>query len=177
MSSSLLLKNDNANYNGIGFGIDSTYGNLISTEKQGTALTRNLTFLNQSGFISLTEAGNLGVGLLTPNTGLDIYNGTSSYLWLHTANSGITGTDGVRLALFSTNTANLRNFEGAMSITSEGDFSVITLGAENLRVNSADGSIYQSKVANAMLKSVSGVITAAVANTDYQSPISFVTFQ
>ena len=172
---SLLLKNDNANYNGIGFATDSTYGNLISTEKQGTALTRNLTLLNQSGFISLTEAGNLGVGLLTPNTGLDIYNGTSSYLWLHTANSGITGTDGVRLALFSTNTANLRNFEGAMSITSEGDFSVITLGAENLRVNSADGSIYQSKVANAMLKSVSGVITAAVANTDYQSPISLTT--
>jgi hypothetical protein len=169
---SLLLKNDNANYNGIGFGTDTTYGNLIATEKLGTALSRNLTLLNQSGYISLTEAGNLGVNILNPNTGLDIYNGTSSYLWLHTANSGITGTDGVRLALFSTNTANLRNFEGAMSITSEGDFSVITLGAENFRVNSADGSIYQSKVANAMLKSVSGVITAAVAGTDYLAPSS-----
>jgi len=167
---SLLLKNDNANYNGIGFGIDSTYGNLISTEKQGTALTRNLTLLNQSGFISLTEAGNLGVGLLTPNTGIDIYNGTTSSLWLHTANSGVTGTDGVRLALFSTNGANLRNYEGAFSITAEGDFSIITIGAENFRVNSADGSIYQSKVANAMLKSVSGVITAAVAGTDYVLP-------
>jgi hypothetical protein len=172
---SLLLKNDNANYNGIGFGTDSTYGNLIATEKLGTALARNLTLLNQSGYISLTEAGNLGLGILTPNTGLDIYNGTSAYLWLHTANSGITGTDGVRLALFSTNAANLRNYEGAFSITAEGDFSIITIGAENFRVNSADGSIYQSKVANAMLKSVSGVITAAVANTDYQSPISLTT--
>ena len=167
---SLLLKNDNANYNGIGFATDSTYGNLIATEKLGTALTRNLTLLNQSGYISLTEAGNLGVNILTPNTGLDIYNGTSAYLWLHTANSGITGTDGVRLALFNTNGANLRNFDGSFSITAEGDFSVITLGAENFRVNSADGSIYQSKVANAMLKSVSGVITAAVAGTDYVLP-------
>ena len=172
---SLLLKNDNSNYNGIGFGTDSTYGNLISTEKLGTALARNLTLLNQSGYISLTEAGNLGVGILSPNTGVDIYNGTSAYLWLHTANSGITGTDGVRLALFSTNGANLRNFDGSFSITAEGDFSIITIGAENFRVNSADGSIYQSKVANAMLKSVSGVITAAVANTDYQSPIALTT--
>jgi hypothetical protein len=172
---SLLLKNDNANYNGIGFGTDSTYGNLISTEKLGTAPARNLTLLNQSGYISITELGNLGVNILSPNTGLDIYNGTSAFLWLHTANSGITGTDGVRLALFSTNTANLRNYEGAFSITAEGDFSIITIGAENFRVNSADGSIYQSKVANALLKSVSGVITAAVANTDYQSPISLTT--
>jgi hypothetical protein len=172
---SLLVKNDNANYNGIGFATTSTYGNVIGTEKLGTAPARNLTLLNQSGYISITEIGNLGVNILNPNTGLDIYNGTSAYLWLHTANSGITGTDGVRLALFSNNGANLRNFEGAMSITSEGDFSIITIGAENFRVNSADGSIYQSKVANALLKSVSGVITAAVANTDYQSPISLTT--
>jgi hypothetical protein len=169
---SLLLKSDNANYNGIGFGTDSTYGNLISTEKLGTASARNLTLLNQSGFVSLTEAGNLGLGLLTPNTGLDIYNGSNAYLWLHTATSGITGTDGVRLALFSTNGANLRNFDGSFSITAEGDFSIITIGAENFRVNSSDGSIYQSKVANAMLKSVSGVITAAVAGTDYLAPAS-----
>jgi hypothetical protein len=169
---SLLLKSDNANYNGIGFGTDSTYGNLISTEKLGTALARNLTLLNQSGFVSLTEAGNLGLGLLTPNTGLDIYNGSNAYLWLHTATSGVSGTDGVRLALFSTNGANLRNFDGSFSITAEGDFSIITIGAENFRVNSSDGSIYQSKVANAMLKSVSGVITAAVAGTDYLAPAS-----
>lgn len=169
---SLLLKNADNNYNGIGFGTDSTYGNLIATEKLGTAPARNLTLLNQSGFVSLTEAGNLGIGLLTPNTGVDIYNGTSAYLWLHTATSGTGGTDGVRLALFNTNGANLRNFEGSFSITAEGDFSVITLGAENFKINSSDGSIYQSKVANAMLKSVSGVITAAVAGTDYLAPAS-----
>jgi hypothetical protein len=186
---SLLLKNDNANYNGIGFATSSTYGNVIGTEKLGTAPARNLTLLNQSGYISITEVGNLGVNILNPNTGLDIYNGTSAYLWLHTANSGITGTDGVRLALFSNNGANLRNFEGAMSITSEGDFQVITLGAENIRVNSADGkvgignpasvpemltvngSIQQSGVLSALLKTnSSGKLIAAVAGTDYVVP-------
>jgi hypothetical protein len=173
---SLLLKNDNANYNGIGFGTDSTYGNLIATEKLGTAPARNLTLLNQSGYISLTETGNLGVNILNPNTGIDIYNSTTSSLWLHTATSGTSGTDGVRLALFNTNGANLRNFDGSFSITAEGDFSIITIGAENFRVNSADGSIYQSRVANAMLKSVSGVITAAVAGTDYVAPASLSSY-
>jgi hypothetical protein len=186
---SLLLKNDNANYNGIGFATTSTYGNVIGTEKLGTAPARNLTLLNQSGYISITEVGNLGVNILNPNTGLDIYNGTSAYLWLHTANSGITGTDGVRLALFSNNGANLRNFEGAMSITSEGDFQVITLGAENIRVNSADGkvgignpatltslltvngAITQSSVTSSLLKTnASGTLVAAVAGTDYVVP-------
>lgn len=172
---SLLLKNDNANYNSIGFATDSTYGNMITADRVGAAPSRNLTLYNYAGFVSITEAGNLGVGILTPNTGIDIYNGTTSSLWLHTANSGVTGTDGVRLALFSNNGAVLRNNEGTLSMSSEGDFSIITIGAENFRVNSADGSIYQSKVANAMLKSVSGVITAAVANTDYQAPITLTT--
>ena len=186
---SLLVKNDNANYNGIGFATTSTYGNVIGTEKLGTAPARNLTLLNQSGYISITEVGNLGVNILNPNTGLDIYNGTSAYLWLHTANSGITGTDGVRLALFSNNGANLRNFEGAMSITSEGDFQVITLGAENIRVNSTDGkvgignpttvaemltvngSIQQSGVLSSLLKTNGdGKLIAAVAGTDYVVP-------
>ena len=186
---SLLLKNDNANYNGIGFGTDSTYGNLLSTEKLGTAPARNLTLLNQSGYISITEVGNLGVNILNPNAGIDIYNSTSSQLWLHTANSGISATDGVRLALFSNNGANLRNFEGAMSITSEGDFQVITLGAENIRVNSANGfvgignpttltslltvngAITQSSVLSSLLKTnASGTLVAAIAGTDYVVP-------
>ena len=167
---SLLLKNDNTNYNGLGFGVSSVYGNIIETLKLGSALSRNLTLFNQSGYLSLTEDGNLGLGILTPSTGLDIYNGTSAYLWLHTATSGLGASNGVRLALFNTNGANLRNFEGSFSITAEGDFSVITLGAENFRINSADGSIYQSKVSDAMLKTVSGVLTAAVAGTDYLAP-------
>ncbi len=111
----LLIKTGASNYNGIGIAIDSTYGNLISTEKLGTASARNLTLLNQSGFISLTEAGNLGVGLLNPNNGIDIYNSTQSQLWLHNAASGITGTDGVRLALFNNLSANLRNFDGGLN--------------------------------------------------------------
>ena len=186
---SLLLKNDNANYNGIGFATDSTYGNLIATEKLGTALTRNLTLLNQSGYISLTEAGNLGIGLLVPNTGIDIYHATQSQLWLHNAATGVSSTDGVRLALFNSKAANLRNFDGAMSISAEGDFSVITLGAENIRVNSVDGkvgiggpatvpemltvngSIQQSGVLSSLLKTNGdGKLIAAVAGTDYVIP-------
>jgi len=171
----LLVKTGASDYNGIGIAIDSTYGNTIEAAKLGSASARNLTLLNQSGFISLTEAGSLGVNILTPNAGVDIYSSTSSSLCLHTANSGITGTDGLRLSLFSNSNGVLRNNEGSLSMSSEGDFSIITIGAENFRVNSADGSIYQSKVANAMLKSVSGVITAAVANTDYQAPITLTT--
>jgi hypothetical protein len=185
---SLLLKNSDSNYNGIGFGTDSTYGNLIATEKLGSALSRNLTLLNQSGFISLTEAGSLGVNILSPNAVVDIYSSTTSSLCLHTANSGITGTDGLRLSLFSNSNGVLRNNEGSLSMSSEGDFYVITIGAENIRVNSANGfvgignpttltslltvngAITQS-VTSALLKTnASGTLVAAVAGTDYVIP-------
>jgi hypothetical protein len=191
---SLLLKSDNANYNSIGFATDSTYGNMIQADRTGAAPSRNLTLYNFAGFISLTEAGNLGIGLLVPNNGIDIYHATQSQLWLHNAATGVTSTDGVRLALFNNLSANLRNFDGPMSIASEGDFTVLTLGAENIRVNSADGkvgigapatvpemltvngSIQQTGVLSALLKTNgSGKIIAAVANTDYQSPISLTT--
>jgi hypothetical protein len=186
---SLLLKNDNANYNGIGFGTDSTYGNLIATEKLGTAPARNLTLLNQSGYISITEVGNLGVNILNPNAGIDIYNSTTSSLWLHTAASGVTGSDGVRLFLSSNTNAVLRNNEGSLSMSSEGDFYVITIGAENIRVNSANGfvgignpttltslltvngAITQSSVLSSLLKTnASGTLVAAIAGTDYVVP-------
>jgi hypothetical protein len=184
----LLIKTGASNYNGIGIAIDSTYGNTIETAKLGTASARNLTLLNQSGFVSLTESGAFGVGILTPNNGIDIYNSTQSQLWLHNAASGLTATDGVRLALFNNLSANLRNFDGGLSLTAEGDFSIITIGAENLRVNSANGfigignpasltslltvngSITQS-VTSALLKSnASGTLVAAVAGTDYVTP-------
>jgi hypothetical protein len=184
---SLLLKNSDTNYSGIGFATDSTYGNMIETVRIGTAPSRNLTLYNYAGFISLTEAGNLGVGILTPNTGIDIYHSTISSLWLHTASSGTSGTDGVRLFLNgSNNNAVLRNNEGSLSMSSESDFFVITLGAENIRVNSANGyvgignpttltslltvngAITQTSVTSALLKTnASGTIVAAVAGTDY----------
>jgi hypothetical protein len=186
---SLLLKNDNANYNSIGFATDSTYGNMITADRLGAAPSRNLTLYNYAGFISITEAGNLGIGLLTPNNGIDIYHATQSQLWLHNNATGVTSTDGVRLALFNSKAANLRNFDGAMSISSEGDFSVITLGAENIRVNSVDGkvaigapatvpemltvngSIQQSGVLSSLLKTNGdGKLIAAVAGTDYLAP-------
>lgn len=138
---SLLLKNGNSNYNGIGFATSSTYGNVIGTEKIGTAPARNLTLLNQSGYISITEAGTLGVNILNPNAGVDIYSSTTSSLCLHTANSGVTSTDGLRLSLFSNSNGVLRNNEGSLSMSSEGDFYLVTLGAENIRVNSANGFV------------------------------------
>jgi hypothetical protein len=186
---SLLLKNSDSNYNSIGFGTDSTYGNLIQADRLGSAPSRNLTLYNYAGFISLTESGNLGVGLLTPSTGVDIYNSLNAQLWLHNDTSGLGATHGVRLALFTSGNGNLRNFDGPMSISSEGDFQVITLGAENIRVNSTDGkvgignpttvsemltvngSIQQSGVLSALLKTNStGKIIAAVAGTDYVVP-------
>lgn len=188
---SLLLKNDNANYNGIGFATSSVYGNVIGTEKLGTAPAMNMTLLNQSGYISITETGNLGVNIINPNAGVDIYSSTSSSLWLHTANSGVSGTDGVRFSLFSNSNAVLRNNEGSLAMSSEGDFYVITLGAENIRVNSTDGkvgignpttvsemltvngSIQQAGVLSSMLKTNGdGKIIAAVAGTDYVAPSS-----
>ena len=186
---SLLLKNDNANYNSIGFATDSTYGNMIQADRVGAAPSRNLTLYNYAGFISLTESGNLGVGLLTPSTGVDIYNSTNAQLWLHNNTSGLGATHGVRLALFTSGNGNLRNFDGGLSMSSEGDFQVITLGAENIRVNSANGfvgignpttltslltvngAITQSSVLSSLLKTnASGTLVAAVAGTDYVVP-------
>ena len=186
---SLLLKNDNANYNSIGFATDSTYGNMITADRVGAAPSRNLTLYNYAGFISLTESGNLGVGLLTPSTGVDIYNSTNAQLWLHNNTSGLGATHGVRLALFTSGNGNLRNFDGGLSMSSEGDFQVITLGAENIRVNSANGfvgignpttltslltvngAITQSSVLSSLLKTnASGTLVAAVAGTDYVVP-------
>lgn len=186
---SLLLKNDNANYNSIGFATDSTYGNMIQADRVGAAPSRNLTLYNYAGFISLTESGNLGVGLLTPSTGVDIYNSTNAQLWLHNNTSGLGATHGVRLALFTSGNGNLRNFDGGLSMSSEGDFQVITLGAENIRVNSANGfvgignpttltslltvngAITQSSVLSSLLKTnASGTLVAAVPGTDYVVP-------
>ncbi len=90
--------------------------------------------------------------------------------------------------MFNNLSANLRNFYGALSLTAEGGFQIITIGAENIRVNSANGfvgignpatltslltvngSITQS-VTSALLKTnASGTIVAAVAGTDYVIP-------
>jgi hypothetical protein len=138
---SLLLKNSDTNSSGIGFSTSSIYGNSIETIRLGSAPSRNLTLYNYAGYISITENGNLGVNILTPNAGIDIYNSSISSLWLHTAASGVTSTDGVRLFLSSNTNAVLRNNEGSLSMSSEGDFYIITIGAENFRINSANGFV------------------------------------
>jgi hypothetical protein len=110
----LLIKTGASNYNGIGIAIDSTYGNLISTEKLGSATARNLTLLNQSGFVSLKENGNFGVNTLNPSvsgTGIDIYGSTSTSLRLHTATSGTTVTDGAGINFSAANNLGITNYE------------------------------------------------------------------
>ena len=176
---SLLLKNADANYNGIGFGINTTYGNTFETQKFGTAAARNLTLLNQSGYISLTEGGNLGINILSPiaspsgvgSKGIDIYGDSqAASIGFHNVASGTGNTNGAYLYLTNTGTFTLRNLEGGIGASSLGDFSVVTNSTENFRVNSVDGTIWQSNIPNALLKTVSGVLTAAVAGTDYVAP-------
>jgi len=176
---SLLLKNADANYNGIGFGINTTYGNTFETQKLGTAAARNLTLLNQSGYISLTEGGNLGINILSPiaspsgigSKGIDIYGDSqAASIGFHNIASGTGNTNGAYLYLTNTGTFTLRNLEGGIGASSLGDFSVVTNSTENFRVNSVDGTIWQSNIPNALLKTVSGVLTAAVAGTDYVAP-------
>ena len=106
------------------------------------------------------------MGILTPNNGIDIYNSTQSQLWLHNNASGLTATDGVRLALFNNLSANLRNFDGGLSLTAEGDFQIITIGAENLRVNSANGFVGIGNPATlTSLLTVNGSITQSVTSS------------
>ena len=176
---SLLLKNADANYNGIGFGINTTYGNTFETQKLGVANAMNLTLLNQSGYISLTEGGNLGINILSPiaspsgigSKGIDIYGDSqAASIGFHNVASGTGNTNGAYLYLTNTGTFTLRNLEGGIGASSLGDFSVVTNSTENFRVNSVDGTIWQSNIPNALLKTVSGVLTAAVAGTDYVAP-------
>jgi len=183
----LMLKSGASNYNGIAFGLSSTYGNSFETQKTGTAAAMNLTFTNQTGYISLTEAGSLGLNILTPTAspsgvgslGIDINGGSSAAgLGFHNTASGTGNTNGAYLYLTNSLGFVLRNLEGGITLSggsTAGDISLQTQGTENFRINYSDGSIYQSKVANAMLKSVSGVITAAVAGTDYQPAGTYVT--
>jgi hypothetical protein len=180
---SLLLKNDNANYNGIGFGTDSTYGNLIATEKLGTAPSRNLTLLNQSGYISVTEGGNLGVNVLNPavaGQGIDIYSSTSAGLRFHTATSGTTVSDGAGINFSAANNLGITNYEaGAIDIVTNGNSGVYIASNGYVGINSASGSyplevnggIRQTSVTSALLKTDSvGLLVAAVAGTDYVAP-------
>jgi hypothetical protein len=176
---SLLLKNSDSNYNGIGFGINTTYGNTFETQKLGVANAMNLTLLNQSGYISLTEGGNLGINILSPiaspsgvgSKGIDIYGDSqAASIGFHNAASGTGNTNGAYLYLTNTGTFTLRNLEGGIATSSLGDFSIITNSTENFRVNSSNGTIWQSNISDAMLKTVAGVLTAAVAGTDYVAP-------
>jgi len=190
-----LTKTADANYNGIGIGFDATYGNLFQTEKLGSAAAANLTLLNQSGYISVTEGGNVGINILSANPstsgpggiGLDIYASTTAAIGFKNATSGLTSSDGGRIYYNSTNMT-IRNLEtGNITITADaGNFQVITYGAENIKVEGStgkvgigapasiaemltvNGSIQQSGVTNSLLKTNSvGKIIAAVAGTDY----------
>ena len=181
----LLVKNADNNYNGLGIGIDSTYGNLIASQKLGTASARNVTILNQSGYHSLTEAGSFGLNILTPtaspsgvgSVGIDVYGGSNAAgIGFHNVASGVGNTNGAYIYLTNALSLTLRNLEGSIVSSSLGDFSVITNSTENFRVNASTGSLWQSNITSAVLKAnSSNVIVAAVAGTDYQAPITLTT--
>jgi len=179
----LLIKTGSSNYNGIGVSIDSTYGNLISTEKLGTAIARNLTLLNQSGFVSLKENGNFGVNTLNPSvagTGIDIYGSTSVGLRFHTATSGTTVSDGAGINYSAANNLGITNYEnGAIDLVSNGYSGVYISNIGYVGINGATptsaltvtGAITQSSVTSSLLKTnASGTLVAAVAGTDYATP-------
>jgi len=162
----LLIKTGASNYNGIGIAIDSTYGNLISTEKLGTASARNLTLLNQSGFVSLRENGNFGVNTLNPavsGTGIDIYGSTSTGLRFHTATSGTTVTDGAGINFSAANNLGITNYEaGAIDIVTNGNSGVYIASNGYVGINGASGS-YPLEV-NGGIRQTS--VTSALVKTD-----------
>ena len=181
----LLIKTGAANYNGIGIAIDSTYGNLISTEKLGTATARNLTLLNQSGFVSLKENGNFGVNTLNPSvsgTGIDVYSSTSTGIRFHTATSGTTVTDGAGINFSAANNLGISNYEaGTIDIVTNGNSGVFIASNGYVGINGAaaayaldvTGAIKQTSVISSLLKTdLNGLIIPAVAGTDYQVPLS-----
>ena len=137
----LLIKTGSSNYNGIGVSIDSTYGNLISTEKLGSAIARNLTLLNQSGFVSLKENGNFGVNTLNPavsGTGIDIYGSTSVGLRFHTATSGTTVSDGAGINYSAANNLGITNYEnGAIDLVTNGSSGVYIANTGFVGINGA----------------------------------------
>jgi hypothetical protein len=141
----LLIKTGAANYNGIGIAIDSTYGNLISTEKLGTATARNLTLLNQSGFVSLKENGNFGVNTLNPSvsgTGIDVYSSTSTGIRFHTATSGTTVTDGAGINFSAANNLGISNYEaGTIDIVTNGNSGVFIATNGFVGINGATPSV------------------------------------
>jgi hypothetical protein len=195
----LLVKNGDSNYNGLGFAVTSNYGNLIEAQKIGSAPQRNLTLLNNAGYISVDGTGNLGVNILTPvpgpagigGTGIDIYSGssTAASIGFHTINSGTTSSQGAYLSLNSANSFILRNSSGGVVVRADGDLVLNTFGYVNLTIDSAtgkvgignpasisemltvNGSIRQTGSISGMVKTnSSGVFLNAVAGTDYVAP-------
>ena len=163
----LLIKTGSSNYNGIGVSIDSTYGNLISTEKLGSAIARNLTLLNQSGFVSLKENGNFGVNTLNPavsGTGVDIYGSTSVGLRFHTATSGTTVSDGAGINYSAANNLGITNYEnGAIDLVSNGYSGVYISNIGYVGINGATPTV-------ALTVTGAGNFTSNVTATNFIIP-------
>ena len=195
----LLVKNSNSNYNGIGFGITSNYGNLIEAQKNGSAPQRNLTLLNNAGFISIDGSGNLGINQVNPicgpagigGTGIDVYSGsgTAASIGFHTIYTGSTNAVGAYLSLNSSSNFIIRNLSGQLILRADADLSLNTNGTTRLLVDgttgrigignpasisemlTVNGSIRQTGSISGMVKTnSSGVFLNAVAGTDYVEP-------
>jgi hypothetical protein len=163
----LLIKSGSSNYNGIGLATDSTYGNLISTEKLGTALARNLTLLNQSGFVSLKENGNFGVNTLNPavsGTGVDIYGSGNVGLRFHTGTSGTTVSDGAGINFTTANNLGIANYEnGAIDLVSNGYSGVYISNIGYVGINGATPTV-------ALTVTGAGSFTSNVTATNFIIP-------
>jgi hypothetical protein len=190
----------------IGFD-NTTYGHLISTSRGSSTTARDLTLLNNTTILALDENNSVGINTLSPVTGstgnaaygLDIYsssNTNAAGIALHTVSSGSGLGDGARIMMRNDGSLFIVNLEtGGTTINGgDGDFQIITLGAQNFLIDSAtgrvginspasldeilvvNGSIRQTGVTSSLLKTDSvGKIIAAVAGTDFQAPITLTT--
>jgi len=186
---------------------NTTYGHTISTSRGSSTTARDLTLLNNTTILALDENNSVGINTLSPVTGstgnaaygLDIYsssNTNAAGIALHTVSSGSGLGDGARIMMRNDGSLFIVNLEtGGTTINGgDGDFQIITLGAQNFLIDSAtgrvginspasldeilvvNGSIRQTGVTSSLLKTDSvGKIIAAVANTDFQSPITLTT--
>jgi len=190
----------------IGFD-NTTYGHTISTSRGSSTTAKDLTLLNNTTILALDENNSVGINTLSPVTGstgnaaygLDIYsssNTNAAGIALHTVSSGSGLGDGARIMMRNDGSLFIVNLEtGGTTINGgDGDFQIITLGAQNFLIDSAtgrvginspasldeilvvNGSIRQTGVTSSLLKTNSvGKIIAAVAGTDFQAPITLTT--
>jgi len=103
----------------------STYGGVIGTISNHNA---NI-YTNGTPKLTITPAGNVGIGVSSPNVELALFNASTPRFHLQNTASGTGTTDGLQLALSSSD-AYIWNFENGATIFG-------TNNAEKMRITSA----------------------------------------